>query len=94
MPLLGAVQEEYEDEGLRVLVVSDESREEIMTFFAERPLPFLLGRVDDGTLEDPYTLIRRARPVAFLIDREGIIRETFLGLQSYDSLGQSVEQYL
>lgn len=94
MPLLGAVQEEYEDEGLRVIVVSDESREEIVAFFAERPRPFLSGRVEARTLEEPYTLVRRARPVAFLIDREGIIRETFFGLQSYDSLRQSIEQYL
>lgn len=96
MPALNTLQEQYEDEGLVVVLLSDESREEIVTFFTDKPSSFVSGQVEtDETLMEPYRkMLRLGRPMTFLVDRGGVIREIFTGAETYDSFRESVEKYL
>lgn len=95
LPDLNMLAEEYRDEGLVVLTVSDEPRDELTAFEAELPLKTLSGYVG-GVLDlpEPYSRTIAIRPNSYIIDRGGVIREYVLGAQDRATFERLVRPYL
>jgi cytochrome c biogenesis protein CcmG/thiol:disulfide interchange protein DsbE len=93
MPDLAAVYNEFKTQGLVVLGVNDQERQETVTgFLASNPLPYLI-------LLDPDSRVARAYgtdflPASFLIDRRGILRATLPGQSSRAKLEAAVKPLL
>jgi len=95
MPMLKQLQERYGKDGLVVIAVSDESKEQQEKFAAFAGMPFVKGRIDsDSRALGLYVQPEVARPVTHIIDRDGILRETLIAGQSYQSFERSIKPYL
>ena len=84
MPVLEAMQEQYGDQGLTVVNLSDESSREIRDWLSDNPTETIHGIVRDfGFLLDPSTRKRyrnvNVRPVYLVVDREGTVRAQLVG---------------
>ena len=90
MPLLERLSEEYETKDLAVVAVSDEPAPEVERYLSENPFRFPVGYLSGSTFLDDLD----ARPVTFLIDRNGVVREVKLGSMEYEDLVRLVEEYL
>lgn len=87
MPELESLQEHYDDQGLTVVNLSDESSREIRDWLSDNPTNTVHGIVRDfGFLLDSSTRKRyrnvNVRPVYLVVDREGIVREQLVGARS------------
>lgn len=87
MPELGSLQEQYDDQGLTVVNLSDESSREIRNWLSDNPTDTIHGIVRDfGFLLDSSTRKRyrnvNVRPVYLVVDRKGIVREQLVGARS------------
>jgi len=90
MPDLDRLQAAYADRGLVVLNLSDESSEQIRTYLEKNPMRTVMGRADSlGWYE-----IGGARPITLVIDRQGVVREYFLGGREYGDFEEMVTRYL
>jgi len=95
MPELKKLQERYGKDGLVVITVSDESKEQQAKFTAFAEMPFVKGRINPETrVAGFYIQPDVARPVSHIIDRNGGLRETLIAGQSYQSFERSVKPYL
>ncbi|HEX7071053.1 MAG TPA: TlpA disulfide reductase family protein [Rhodothermales bacterium] len=94
LPELNRLQADYRDAGLVVLNLSDESREDLLTYQNELPLETLSAYVDPVTVPEPLRRNFQVRPTSFVIDRQGILRESALGMRSYDQFLTLIEPYL
>lgn len=96
MPDLNRLYEEYKDQGLRIITVSDESRAELITFSEEFiPLNTESAFIEDGyALPLPYVKMMDGRPESYVIDRDGVIREFILGARNYTFFKASIAPYL
>lgn len=96
LPELNRFQETYAEEGVVVLTVSDERRETILPFEREEmDLRTISGYLPPGrTWPYPYDRVTDSRPTTFVIDREGIIRDTWPGAESFDAFERAVLRYL
>ena len=78
MPHIQSAFEEYEEAGLLILAVDQqESRAEVLAFAQAFGLTFPLAL--DTTGQVGMTYLARALPTSYFIDREGIIRDKFIG---------------
>ena len=96
MPALNRLYNEYKDEGLVVLTLSDE-RPDLLQMFDQNTIPLetvsgYLGNV--RTLPMPYRRIIDGRPESYVIDREGVIREFIYGSRNYNSFKRSVSPFI
>ena len=88
MPALDKLQADYADQGLVVLTVSDEDRDLLQAFAAEHPLRTLnASSTDLGWYDVP------GRPVTFVIDRDGNIREFLTGGHPYEDFEAAVRPF-
>lgn len=95
MPMLERLQERYGKEGVVVIAVSDESTEQQAKFKEFAHMSFVKGRIDPGTrIAGLYIQPDVARPVTHIIDRNGILRETLIAGQSYESFERNIKPYL
>jgi thiol-disulfide isomerase/thioredoxin len=95
MPMLERLQKSYGKDGLVVIAVSDESNEQQAKFAEFARMPFIKGRIDpDSRVAGLYIQPDVARPVTHIIDRNGILRETLIAGQSYESFERSIKPYL
>jgi len=95
MPMLKRLQDRYGMDGLVVIAVSDESAEQQAKFKDFAQMPFVKGRIDPDTrVAGLYIQPDVARPVTHIIDRNGILRETLIAGQSYESFERSIKPYL
>ena len=95
MPELNRLQADYADEGLVILTISDESPRQIKTFEDQVPLETVSGYVEDArNLPEPFDKMVRGRPVSYVIDRDGIIRDYLLGAGDYAFFENAVQPYL
>ena len=89
MPELNRLQEAYRDRGVVVVTVSDEDRETLLAYTKEQPLSTMnvyaksLGWLDAA-----------GRPLTFVIDRDGTVREMFVGARDYETFEAAVRPYL
>ena len=84
MPVLESMQEQYGDQGLTVVNLSDESSRDIRDWLSDNPTETIHGIVKDfGFLLDSSTRKRyrnvNVRPVYLVVDRVGTVREQLVG---------------
>lgn len=96
MPDLNRLYEEYKDQGLVVLTISDE-RPDILRMFSQNMISLetesaYIDNVD--ALPMPYKRIKDGRPESYVIDRDGVIREFILGARNYNYFKNAVTPYL
>ena len=85
-------QKAYADKGLTVITLSDESRDTVLDYARQYPFDSLSGYVD--VFEWVSDDLGSARPVTFLIDKNGIIQEYFTGAYNYDFFESKVKPLL
>lgn len=89
MPALDAIQHASPDR-VAVLFASSESPEVIRAWMADRPAEGRHLHVAPEALRGPYALAESMRPVTFLIDAEGILRDRVVGAQTEEAFRQRV----
>lgn len=89
MPELNRLQEAYRDRGVVVLTVSDESRETLQAYAKQQPLSTL-----NVYAESLGWLDVAGRPISFVIDRDGTVRDMFVGARDYEDFEAAVRPYL
>ena len=95
MPDLNRLQDDYADQGLRVITLSDEVPEMIRYFEANQiDLRTVSGYVEGDDLPMPFNRMQEARPMTFVIGRDGVLRATLLGARSYEQFEQLVTPLL
>ena len=95
MPGLDRLQQKYGKQGLVVIAVSDEDKQQLAKFTTFDKMNVVKGHVDPEAA-NPVLYVRGevARPITHIIDRNGILRETLIGAHSYASLEKAVLPYL
>lgn len=95
MPMLERLQRRFANDGLVVIAISDEPNEQQAKFREFAGMSFVKGRIDPGSrVAGLYIQPDVARPVTHIIDRNGILRETLIAGQSYESFERSIKPYL
>jgi peroxiredoxin len=92
MPDLSRLQDVYQVRGLRIIFLSSESTEKLNKFFALHKITGVKGIIDRNQLERPYQLF--AKPSSFIVDRSGIVRDTWIGPKVYEDLEKRIQLYL
>ena len=90
MPALDAIQRASPDRVV-VLFASSEPPELIRAWMADRPAEGRHLHVTSGALRGPYALAESIRPVTFLIDANGVLRDRVVGAQTEEVFRQRVE---
>ena len=96
LPQLNRLQDAYRSEGLAVVTISDERRATIQRFEREQlPLKTVSGYLPDS-LEwpFPYNGVLQSRPMSFVIDRQGVIRNSWPGAKNFAFFEQAVWRYI
>lgn len=93
---LNRLQEMYADQDLVVVAISDEPRSSIQKFEQNQVSIQVVSAYlpDEYPWPSPYDRVKESRPTSFIIDREGIIRQTWPGARDYSYFSQAVEPYL
>ena len=95
MPMLERLQQRYAKDGLVVIAVSDEATEQQAKFTEFARMTFVKGRIEPGSrVAGLYIAPDVARPVSHIIDRDGVLRETLIAGQSYESFERTIKPYL
>lgn len=96
MPMLSRLQEAYSAQGLRVLGIALDDPERATAFAKEMALsyPVLVGGADVVVTGRRYGNSSGMLPFSVLIDREGVIRWTHLGLLESEKLEQQIQTIL
>ncbi len=95
IPELNHFQQAYRNRGVVVIMISDEPRQTIREFTRARPLEAVSGYLPEGARWPwPYNRVEQARPTTFVIDRNGIIRETWPGAANFTQFEAAVLPYL
>jgi thiol-disulfide isomerase/thioredoxin len=88
MPALESLQVTYRDRGLVVLHISDEPPDVLADYLARSPMSTVHGRVAR------FSWPTYARPTSFVVDREGVVRETLVGSRSLKDFEAAVQKWL
>ena len=88
MPELKNLHEKYSHRGLEVIGITDESIAKMRPVAKRYALPYTLGSNPSYSAFQQYGV--RSLPTAFLIDKNGIIREVFVGAGHTNSLEDKI----
>lgn len=95
LPALNRLQERFRDQGLTVLTISDERREDLINFEEDLPLRTISAYLPDPSrLPQPFRRTLATRPTTYVIDRDGTIRDFFLGSRTFAAFEQAIRPYL
>jgi cytochrome c biogenesis protein CcmG, thiol:disulfide interchange protein DsbE len=95
LPALNRLQDRYGPEGLTVLTISDERTDVIRRFEKQVPLRTVSGYLPNpSTLPQPFRRTLASRPTTYIVDREGVIRNFFLGARTFAAFEQTILPYL
>ena len=95
IPELDLLQQAYDDEGLVVLTISDEPLEDLNRFEDLWPKQAVSGYLTFEALpERIQSELLTGRPISYVIDREGIIREFVLGAGNFEYFERLVKPWL
>lgn len=95
MPELSRIHADYADQGVKVIVVSDEQVGALRGFFDVLPVRAVKVRVEATTTMAPlYTQALQVRPTTFVIDRNGTIRRYIVGARDYRFFERAIRPYL
>jgi cytochrome c-type biogenesis protein len=95
IPDLNRLQDDYGDDGLVIVSISDESRDLLLEF--ENYIPMRTARMRMAALTElptPFARSFEVRPVTFIVDREGHVRRYLLGMRSYDFFERAISPFL
>lgn len=92
MPDLSRLQDVYQVRGFRVIFLSSESTEKLNKFFTLHRIAGVKGIIDRNQLDRPYQLF--AKPSSFIVDRSGIVRDTWIGPRVYEDMEKRIQLYL
>jgi cytochrome c biogenesis protein CcmG, thiol:disulfide interchange protein DsbE len=92
MPSLVQWHQKYSGRGLRIVGVSQESRDVLEAFLRDQPLPYAIGQDSGDAMWRAYLV--RGVPTTVLIDRGGVIRHVELGLGDLDKTEAMIERLL
>ncbi len=87
---MASLYQEFSDQGLAMVAVSNEDPEVVRGFLEEHPYPFKILLDTEDTLS--LQLNVRALPTTFIVDRQGRIALQQLGSYSWDSPAM-IEQF-
>lgn len=93
---LNRLQETYGSEGVVVVAISDEPRSSIQKFEQNQVNIQVVSAYlpDEYGWPSPYDRVKSSRPTSFIIDRQGVIRQTWPGAKDYGYFSQAVQPYL
>jgi len=94
-PWMNEMQAKYVDQGLRIVAVSlDKNRRFSEEFLAEIPADFIIGYDPQGKLANQFGVV--GMPMAFIIDREGLLVEKHVGFrrENRESYEESLREHL
>lgn len=93
---LNQLQSRHDSEDLVVVAISDEPRASIQKFEQNTMSIDVVSAYlpDDYKWPPPYDRVKESRPTSFIIDREGVIRQTWPGARDYNYFVQAVQPYL
>jgi cytochrome c biogenesis protein CcmG, thiol:disulfide interchange protein DsbE len=95
MPDLSRLQEEYGEQGLVVIKLSNERVSTLRTFAEREPLAAATAYVENAArLPQPFRRGFRALPTTYVLDRDGRIREFYIGGRSYEFHEGKVKPFL
>lgn len=96
LPELNRLQETYGPKGVVVVTISDERRNTIQRFErVQLPLKTVSGYLPpDRKWPSPYDRVLQSRPTSFVIDRKGIIQNTWSGAEDFATFKRVVAPYL
>lgn len=95
LPELDRLQVKYRDQGLIVLTISDESREDLMRYADLWPEETVSGYIAFDALPERFQAeLLNGRPVSYVIDRTGVIREFLRGAGSFEYFERLVTPWL
>ncbi len=94
MPHFVKLNKEYRDRGLVVLLLSDQERGDIQSYLAKHPIDTMNGYFPEGAKDASFLKGARGRPLTFVLDRNGVMREFIFGRSKYDRLAKLVGKYL
>lgn len=94
MPDLNRLQEEFKEQGLVVITLSWEPRQDLLAFAARNPFSTVNGFVGDvQDLPDPFCR-QIMFPTSYVIDQEGYLQEFVLGPRDFKQWKNKVEGLL
>lgn len=95
LPALNRLQDRFGDQGLTVLTISDERRDALLDFEERLPLRTVSAYLDDPmSIPQPFRRTLATRPTTYVIDRDGNIRDFFLGARTFAAFEQAIRPYL
>ncbi len=95
LPELDQLQRDYEDKGLVVVTVSDESLDDLTRYADLLPEQTVSGYFDPASLPEPYRgALNGGRPISYIVDRAGILRRLVVGAGDYASFERMLMPYL
>ena len=92
MPDLSHLQDSLSAKGLQVIFLSSESKDLLIRYFTDNKISGIKGILKPNQLKQPYQMF--AYPSSFVVDRNGIVRDTWLGPLKFDILVKRVLPYL
>ena len=92
MPDLSRLQEAYRSKGLRIVFLSSQDKQALLAYFKENKLLGLNGTVERNQLKRPYQMV--AMPSSFIVDRKGIVRDTWVGPETFAGAEKRILSYL
>ena len=90
MPELDRLQRAHSTTDLVVLTISDETRDTLLEYGEGNRYSMRSGYVE----EFPWVDMGSERPLTFLIDRSGTVRDYFTGPWDFDFFSNEIEKYL
>ncbi len=90
MPAMASLYQEFSDQGLAMVAVSNEDPDVVRQFLEEHPYPFTILLDPEDTLSLRLKVI--ALPTTFIVDRQGRIAFQQLGSYGWDSPAM-IEQF-
>ena len=86
LPELDQLHADYEEQGLVILTLSDETKEELVRFSDLLPERTTTGYFDIDGLPEPYRdALLQGRPVSYVVDRAGLVRDFIIGAGNYET---------
>lgn len=95
MPSFNNFSKAYKDRGLVVVgVAMDKSKQDVQNYLSKAPVEFPVLLDSDLSVSKTYRIF--AFPTTFLIDRNGVLKEKYIGEEDWMSpaIRKSVEKYL
>jgi peroxiredoxin len=94
MPALSAIQNRYAGRGFTLLLLSTDDAPTMSKFFASHPTDAVKGRLISPEVVPKFYNAYEAWPISYLIDRDGLVVEAWLGAATPEWIQQRIESKL